>query len=146
MSRLRTARRVRHLHRLVVSAPLALLCGLILAACAGPESADLARTVEVKEARDLGALARSLKTAEACKAEGGVWGRGGLNPDPFCNMRYADAGKACRDASECGGLCIADEGQDAMSRSTGVCQTFTSQFGCYGLVEDGVAGPTLCVD
>ena len=124
----------------------AVLAALLLVACAGPEAPDLAQTIEEKESRDIGALARSLKTAEACKAAGGQWGRGGLSPEPFCNMRYDDAGVACRDASECGGLCIASEEQDTASRSTGVCQTFTSQFGCYGLVESGVVGPVLCVD
>ena len=127
-----------------------LTCALILAACAGQDAKsggnDLARTIEDKESRDRAALARSLTTAEACAAEGGVWGRGGLSPQAFCNLRYADAGQACRDADECGGLCIAKDGQDAMTRATGTCQAYTSQFGCYGLVEDGRVGPTLCVD
>ena len=100
--------------------------------------------------RSLGARARSLTDEASCEAAGGVWGRGGLSPQPFCNMRYPDAGAACSDASECGGRCLAaeragdekDEGEDLLGR----CQTFTSEFGCYALIEGGQVGPTLCVD
>ena len=102
------------------------------------------------QARSLRARARSLTDEASCEAAGGVWGRGGLSPQPFCNMRYPDAGAACSDASECGGRCLAaeragdekDEGEDLLGR----CQTFTSEFGCYALIEGGQVGPTLCVD
>ena len=132
---------------------------LFLAACAAPKT-SLAETPApqrgVAEApRDLARLARSLNTEASCVAEGGVWGRGGLAPRAFCNMRYPDAGAACTDADECGGRCIArregrgadtDDDTDIGTPATGQCQAYTSQFGCYGLVEDGMIGPTLCVD
>ena len=130
---------------------LRVLPALMLLACAAPAS-DESVDAEVKsapseDARAYGPLARSLKTARDCTEAGGVWGRGGLSPEPFCNMRYPDAGAACRDESECGGRCIAAERSGGGGKKpVGRCQTFTTEFGCYALIEDGQVGPTLCVD
>ena len=149
----------------------ALLGLLVLAACAAPAAGqaeaetgagadtetDGPQRAGSAAPRDLARLARSLDTEASCVAEGGVWGRGGLAPEPFCNMRYPDAGAACTGADACGGRCIArpegpdpdtdpDTDPDMGAPATGRCQTYTSQFGCYGLVEDGTLGPTLCVD
>ena len=136
---------------------LALALGL--AACAvpmpfagqdGQDGQDGAEGAKARPAPqvELSRKAAGLTDARACTAEGGVWGRGGLSPDPFCNLRYADAGLACTDADECGGRCIAEDASDVGlgGRAEGQCQTYTSQFGCYALVEEGRIGPTLCVD
>ena len=139
--------------RRLASLAAALALASVLAACTAADEASLAEggggeDQKAAPARDLSRVAAALDTQARCEAEGGVWGMGGLNPEPFCNLRYEDAGEACRSADECGGRCIArdERGTARAGRAVGQCQTYTSQFGCYALVEDGYLGPTLCVD
>jgi hypothetical protein len=117
---------------------LAALC-LALAACAAPAAAPPAQTPAP--------AAQSADPAAACAARGG-------SMMPICRMQkvqcviqYADAGRACRGEADCEGLCLSkDTGVQPGQPAAGRCQATSNPCGCNTPVEDGEAGPTLCVD
>ena len=81
-----------------------------------------------------------------CAAVGGRVERAGLLGAYHCIQDYPDAGKTCSDSSECLGRCRTDDTKNMGKPGTGTCQKTDVDFGCYGLVEDGMIGPMLCVD
>lgn len=89
-------------------------------------------------------------TAEksACTAVGGEIMRVGLLGYENCVQTYADAGKACADASDCLGQCLSAPGEDASpgDMTAGECKATDSPFGCHTTIADGRAEGTLCVD
>lgn len=115
---------------------LVIAAALALAACA-PEP-------PVAEKPD-----RPLNPTEACAAKGGTYRRVCLMGDWTCVMPHKDAGKRCSDGDECEskqcryvGASAPQPGQQA----TGECRRTSDPCGCFTLVEDGKAEPTLCVD
>jgi hypothetical protein len=87
-----------------------------------------------------------------CEAGGGSIRGVGMFGLPSCVTPYADAGKVCRDKSDCRGRCIVELGHpgepdlkpgDAL---TGQCQKDTALFGCYAEIVDGKVRHTICVD
>ena len=83
-----------------------------------------------------------------CSAAGGRWQPIGRLQRWTCLVDYPDAGKACSDHSQCHGQCLAS-GTDAVVGQplTGTCQRDASErFGCRQPVENGHAGPAICVD
>ena len=72
-----------------------------------------------------------------CVAQGGTVGRGGLRLGDICTKPTPDAGKACKKASDCSAICMAD---------TMTCSTVSPQFGCFGLIEEDGHRVDLCVD
>jgi len=92
--------------------------------------------------------ARLPETKEECEAAGGKWGQVGcLLKQEGCEFIAKDAGKPCRDKSDCRYQCIT-QGHDikAGSEATGICSVTSYACGCHARVEDGKAGPVLCVD
>ncbi|MBI5939301.1 MAG: hypothetical protein HY859_02630 [Caulobacterales bacterium] len=87
-----------------------------------------------------------------CRAKGGTVGLVGMFGTPACIIPYSDAGKACRDGSDCQGQCIVDldgppgSGPKPGDQTTGQCQKDDQQFGCFATVVDGKAAQALCVD
>jgi hypothetical protein len=77
----------------------------------------------------------SQAAAQDCTAKGGsvVTGLAGQT----CAMPTPDAGKSCKRASDCTGLCMAD---------TMSCSKLTPQFGCFQIVMDDGEKIGLCVD
>lgn len=65
-----------------------------------------------------------------------------------CVIRYADAGKVCTDSRDCQGDCRIEgvSGIASGAAASGVCQASSDRFGCHARVENGKAGPTLCID
>jgi len=62
-------------------------------------------------------------------------------------VAYADAGKTCRDKSDCSGRCLATGEVAAGAAAAGVCQRDASEnFGCRQWIENGVARGTICID
>lgn len=85
--------------------------------------------------------------AGSCRARGGVWEPICRLQKPQCVIHYADAGRACRGDADCQGKCLAKEsGATPGAPTAGVCQASSNPCGCNTPVEDGKAGPTLCVD
>jgi hypothetical protein len=83
-----------------------------------------------------------------CRACNGEWGIHGLAQTPSCNCRMKDAGKRCRDGTECQGLCIGadtperqvvDKGPPARGFFVGRCSKFETVYGCYRPIEDGAS-------
>tara|TARA_X000001316_G_scaffold6537_1_gene1601 strand:+ start:1621 stop:2190 length:570 start_codon:yes stop_codon:yes gene_type:complete len=93
---------------------------------------------------------RATPTERAsCEAAGGTVARDGLLGWEQCIQRFADAGKACSDNSDCLGQCRLTSSADMPGQDvkvTGTCQVTDTPFGCYATVEHGRATPMLCVD
>jgi hypothetical protein len=89
-----------------------------------------------------------LTPAQSCAQEGGKIKQGGIMGHSLCVKPYRDAGKICRDTTDCQGKCLADLGSPIMTdgKQVGRCQANTMPFGCYAEVKNGNIGPGLCVD
>ena len=87
---------------------------------------------------------------EACVAGGGTVQQEGLLGMFRCTTPYADAGKTCRDESDCAGRCMgSDDVTDYEAKpgaTVGVCEATDSPFGCFATIEDGTPSPFICVD
>ncbi len=87
------------------------------------------------------------KEIKHCKKNGGEVQRAGRMGLPHCVVTYPDAGKACKDSSECTARCLlVNSNEPAGAQVTGTCQQNSLRFGCYAVVKDGIAGPAICVD
>lgn len=75
--------------------------------------------------------------AAACIAKGGTWSPTGLAKLHTCLTPTRDAGKSCRRASDCEGLCL------ARSRS---CAPIKPLFGCNPILQEDGSEATLCID
>ena len=91
---------------------------------------------------------QSASDPPACAARGGRIERVGRAQSEACVIPYADAGKACRDNSECQGGCRADvpAAEHDTGNVTGACAADNSRFGCYAQVVSGHAQSAICVD
>lgn len=88
-------------------------------------------------------------TASACAARGGELRPVGRMQTLQCVIKYADAGKRCRNGDDCLGDCRLQDATPAPREGTatvGQCQANSNNFGCFTTVENGRAGPTLCID
>ena len=65
---------------------------------------------------------------------------------PLCVIPYPDAGRPCRDASECAGDCLASVGTQMGERVQGTCERDNNPCGCRSYVEDGRVVDGRCVD
>jgi len=83
---------------------------------------------------------------QACTARGGQLMRVGRMQTQQCVVPYADGGKVCRDGDDCEGNCYAENAGPQTGPVTGRCAVNALPFGCRTPVEDGQAGPTLCID
>lgn len=104
--------------------------------------------VQEKTIDDLRAESLAAIDKEACAAKGGEIRQEGLLGTYRCTVPYADAGKACRDKSDCEGKCLLGPDSDAATgeEASGVCQANDSPFGCYAEIVDGKVAAALCVD
>lgn len=91
-----------------------------------------------------------LRLRVSCQSEGGFFSE----ELEFCQLPASDAGKACKDSSECEGFCEADLSPDEIIKiasgekveKTGTCgrlKNFAS--GCFYAVEDGTVDK-MCAD
>lgn len=84
-----------------------------------------------------------------CAARGGELRRVGRMGSWQCITPFADAGRPCTDGSQCAGDCrLPDAARTPLPDEAvaGVCQADSSRFGCFTTVENGRAGPTICID
>lgn len=85
--------------------------------------------------------------ASACAAQGGALERVGRAQTLQCVIPYADAGRACRDGSEClSGTCRGPVEVAQGANVTGQCQASNMAFGCYTRLSNGRAEAAICVD
>jgi hypothetical protein len=91
--------------------------------------------------------AQSMTEAEKtdCIAKGGLVARGGKAQIESCRTRFADAGKACTDTSQCQGGCSANLVKPGASHPVGQCNTYSGQFGCQSYLAKGVVHE-MCID
>ena len=104
-----------------------------------PPSADAPREVSAPQPQD----------AAACRARGGEMRRVGRMQSLQCVIPTADAGRSCTDSDQCERRCILSDSVKPTRPDTpvtGTCQAESVRFGCFQTVEDGRAGPALCVD
>lgn len=73
---------------------------------------------------------------QACFEKGGLWGAVGSG-GTACMYPTRDAGKQCRNESDCDGYCLA---------RSGTCAPYTPMFGCNEIVQDNGVVVTLCID
>jgi hypothetical protein len=136
--------------------PMIVAALFALAACAPTPTPDAARA----DAGQGGPTPPTAAQQADCGRRGGEMRRVGLSGSYQCIVAYADAGKRCTDGDQCQGDCRADAGlpppprngepavpeRSAAPAGPGRCQADSSPFGCYATVEDGRAGPAVCVD
>ncbi len=133
---------------------IGLALALLLAACTAPQAkppeerkpvaqevAPISKPV-VKYEHD----ARLDRDPAACKAMNGVIQPVCLMGHPQCVVEFSDGGKTCSDSSDCQGRCVADSSAQMMQPAKGTCAKTSYPCGCFSLVVNGVAQPTLCID
>lgn len=79
--------------------------------------------------------ARVVAAQAACEEGGGLWSRGAFGG--VCTRLTGDAGKSCRKAGDCEGVCLAR----SMS-----CAPVVPLLGCNEVLSDTGMRATLCVD
>jgi len=127
--------------KLFVAAAFAFLC-----ACA-PKTETAETTAPVVQTA-AGAASDSTGLTN-CAARGGVIDTVGRMQRQVCRVPFADAGKTCRNKSDCQGRCIYDReegGGEPTGAVTGQCQRYATQFGCFSEVDGGKIKSTICVD
>lgn len=101
----------------------------------------------VPDEADLPPMARAdHDLAQACEEDGGELMRVGRLQTERCVIPFSDAGQICDDGDDCQGDCRAKTTGPNEGEVTGVCAPNDLPFGCNTPIENGRAGPTLCVD
>jgi hypothetical protein len=104
-----------------------------------------------------GCSGEPLTSAEGCQAAGGELQKVCVAQQARCVIPYADAGKSCKDSSECMGECLVDLTTTctAMGECThplvpkpgevvlGICQRDNNPCGSFIIVKDGRAQPAF---
>ena len=92
-----------------------------------------------EDAPTINAAGPDLLEAErvACERTGGRWSTRGGSKLFICFRDLPDAGKLCRVASDCSGLCL------ARSRT---CSPIEPFLGCHEVLSEGGGQQTLCVN
>lgn len=129
----------------ILTPAVALVAALFLtgATCSSP-TGEPAAPADASQLTDAGDT-----QTDDCAARGGEMRRVGRMGSLQCIVPYADAGQSCTDSDQCAGDCRLPEGAKVPLQGgpvTGVCQANNDRFGCYTTVENGRAGPTICVD
>lgn len=128
---------------------------LVLAACAAPPLETAKQPVIGYEGRPLITAQGDIDTdvlkeltahPAACEAAGGSVRPVCLRGNPMCMVKFRDGGKACSSSSDCSGRCLGDNSTPMGQKTTGKCALTNDPCGCFQLIENGVAQPTLCAD
>lgn len=82
-----------------------------------------------------------------CQSHGGAFQRVCRMGNTMCVVRFADAGEACTDGSQCqSGRCFGDGLAEIGVAASGLCAPTNDPCGCFQRISDGKAEPALCVD
>ena len=88
-----------------------------------------------------------VNSQEQCSKLGGTWRRAGLMQLEVCDVPTKDAGKPCRDSSECESLCVAADGANASQTTAGQCyKSFLTVGKCLTIVANGRISTAQCSD
>lgn len=110
---------------------------------ASPNQEKAMQALSLKRNADANAVAAAKKQ---CTALGGRLQQAGRMGRYACYAQYSDGGKVCSDDADCQGDCRAVGDAPMGQRATGQCTASNNPFGCYARVENGIVGPTICVD
>lgn len=89
-----------------------------------------------------------------CKIRGGKYEAVGMRGSLMCVFSYSDAGKKCRDSSDCKGRCLLTENSPEYFEwennrdisVTGNCEKENNSFGCFASIIDGHSDGFWCSD
>lgn len=109
------------------------------------DAPDEAAMAEVWADRDADP-ARVAAADRQCTALGGRLQQAGRMGRYACYAQYSDGGKLCSDDADCQGECRAADDPSSGQKAKGRCTADNVPFGCYAKVENGLVGPTICVD
>src|SRR5947208_3148384 len=88
-----------------------------------------------------------ISSAGQCISLGGTWRRAGMRGEEICDVPTKDAGRDCRDSSECLSACVAPEKAHSGQRVVGKCYgSFLTLGTCLARVSGGVAQVPHCSD
>ncbi|WP_157058249.1 hypothetical protein [Altererythrobacter epoxidivorans] len=116
-------------------------CGLVACRSSLDESVQAYQAEEWRKVSD--------EDRKICASNGGAYEAVGMVGAPSCVVPYLDAGKACRDSSDCEGKCTVELSNNRKldgNRTSGFCEVNNAHFGCFAEILDGVEQPGLCVD
>jgi hypothetical protein len=90
------------------------------------------------------------KQQQECAVAGGEWSRFGVR-DYLCSVyscaeRTKDAGKPCRNRSDCEYLCVDLRDGKLGAEVTGQCAAVKTSFGCFTHVDHGKIIGRVCVE
>jgi hypothetical protein len=123
------------------------LVALVLAACAPTTVSNPPPGPAVASPAPQITQASIPQDEGACKVAGGSWHPICLLGKPACVITFMDAGKACRDPSDCSsGRCYAAGGSGAPGPAAGACAQTSDPCGCRAMVVNGQSTGVLCVD
>ena len=87
---------------------------------------------------------------QECRAAGGQWARFGAHAHLCgvytCAARTKDAGKACRNRSDCEHLCVTNRPAQIGAEVLGECSAVVTTFGCFTHVDGGRIVGRVCAD
>lgn len=120
----------------------AVLAFAVLAACAAPAAPPPPAPPSTPAAADA-----ALDPA-ACAAHHGTIRPVCRMQRPACVIAYADAGRPCRNRSDCEGRCLlkGDAPTDPAAPVIGRCQATSDPCGCRTEVDGGKVAGSICVD
>ena len=121
-----------------------LIFSAVVAACTHVQSTP--RVVDAPGPwRDAVGQQPTPQETQRCKALGGTIKKVGFEWS-HCVYPSSDAGKACTDAAQCEGACMADAKVPQGHGTQGRCAAMVNERGCQNYVTKGVASGFLCVD
>ena len=113
-----------------------------------PRSEAESRSVrEACEKRETRRISNMMDVPE-CVRQGGMVQLVGMAQNVMCVVPYPDAGKPCRNSSDCEGACLAKRPVQVQvgERTTGECERNNNPFGCRDVLENGISTGSVCRD
>lgn len=110
---------------------IALLAVLTLAACQPDPEPVLDDGLAGYDPKG-GEIARA-----ACEKKGGSYTKAGASSAMVCVEQTGEGTKACKNGTQCQGLCLA---------RSGTCSPLKPLFGCHDILTDNGSTATICID
>jgi hypothetical protein len=90
---------------------------------------------------------RATPDAAACAAAAGHIEKLGRTHGSYCVKPFSDAGRECRNKSDCKGQCVAPITPHQGAKAAGRCQADDAPlYGCHAIVDHGKVVSALCID